>query len=287
MRSHQSAFVRRAVFLDVDGTYASHGTVPDAHVRAVREVRAAGHAVFLCTGRPVSLIGEELLDAGFDGVVASAGAYVMIGDEVIQDIRFPTELTREALRLLDEAGTHYLLETAEGTFARHDSYDLLAARAALSAEPGFEHLATLHQIVAAVEVRETLSPVGVGKITAFDGPVPITAIADALGPSVSVFPSSIADLGVGSGELYLSHVDKAIGLEAAIARLGIPRENSIAFGDNLNDLGMINYAGVGVAMADGKPEVIAAADLVVPGPGEDGVAVGFAQLGLANALAAS
>ena len=287
MPSHQSASVRRAVFLDVDGTYASHGTVPDAHVRAVREARATGHAVFLCTGRPVSLISDDLLRAGFDGIVASAGAYVLIGDEVIQDIRFPEELTREALRRLDEAGTHYLLETAEGTFARRDSYDLLAARAALSSEPGFEHLATLVDIVAALEVHETLSPVGIGKITAFDGPVAITEIATALGPSVSVFPSSIADLGVGSGELYLSHVDKSIGLEAAIARLGIPRENSIAFGDNLNDLGMINYAGVGVAMADGMAEVIAAADLVVPGPGDNGVAVGFAQLGLADAFAAS
>ncbi len=272
---------RRAVFLDVDGTYASHGTVPEAHVRAVQGARAAGHAVFLCTGRPVSLLGDELMSAGFDGVVASAGAYVVIGDEVIQDIRFPEELTREALRLLDEAGTHYLLETAEGTFARRDSYDLLAARAALSSEPGFEHLATLVDIVAALEVRETLSPVGVGKITAFDGPVAITEIADALGPAVSVFPSSIADLGVGSGEIYLSHVDKAIGVEAAIAALGIAREDSIAFGDNLNDLGMIAYAGVGVAMADGLADVIAVADLVVPGPGDNGVAVGFAQLGLA------
>lgn len=278
---------RRAVFLDVDGTYASHGSVPEAHVRAVAEARAAGHAVFLCTGRPVSLIGDELLRAGFDGVVASAGAYVVIGGEVIQDIRFPEELTREALRLLDEAGTHYLLETAEGTFAREDSYDLLAARAALSAEPGFEHLATLTNIVAAIEVHETLSPIGVGKITAFDGPVPLTEIADVLGPVVSVFPSSIADLGVGSGELYLSRVDKAIGVEAAIAWLGIPREDTVAFGDNLNDLGMIRYAGVGVAMADGVAEVINAADLVVPGPGDNGVAVGFAQLGLADAFAAS
>ena len=287
MPSPQVAARRRAVFLDVDGTYADHGSVPAAHERAVQAARSAGHAVFLCTGRPVSLLGGELMRAGFDGVVASAGAYVMLGDRVIQDIRFPEELTREALRMLDETGTHYLLETPEGTFAREDSYDLLAARAALSAEPGFEHLATLVDIVAAVEVHDTLSPVGVGKITAFDGPVPMTDIAAALGPEVAVFPSSIADLGVGSGELYLSHIDKAIGVEAAITALGIPREDSVAFGDNLNDLGMIQYAGVGVAMADGVAEVIAVADIVVPGPGDDGVAVGFAQLGLADALAAS
>ena len=51
---------RRAIFLDVDGTYAIHGKVPDAHVGAVRAARAAGHKVFLCTGRPVSALTREL-----------------------------------------------------------------------------------------------------------------------------------------------------------------------------------------------------------------------------------
>ncbi|WP_062004977.1 MULTISPECIES: HAD family hydrolase [Arthrobacter] len=63
-----------AVFLDVDGTYADYGVVPDAHVRAVRSARAAGHKVFLCTGRPVSMLPEHILEAGFDGLIASAGA---------------------------------------------------------------------------------------------------------------------------------------------------------------------------------------------------------------------
>lgn len=271
---------RRAVFLDVDGTYAHNGAVPAAHVRAVSGARAAGHALFLCTGRPVSLLPPQLTEPGFDGIVASAGAHVTVGSDVIQDIRFPDDLAARALDLLDAKHTHYILETPEGTFASPASCALLASRAALSSQPKFAHLRLLVDLVAALTPLDDLSGVRIGKITAFAGTVPMESIAAELGGEVSMFPSSIADLGEGSGELYLSRINKAVGLEAAIAHLGIPREDSIAFGDNLNDLEMIEFAGIGVAMASGLPEVIEAADRVTPGPEEDGIAVAFAELGL-------
>ena len=147
------------------------------------------------------------------------------------------------MSLLDAAGTHYLLETPEGTFAKPGAIEVLAARAALSADPAFPHLAGLVDIVAALTPLEDLSGVRIGKITAFDGPVAMEIIAAQLGDEVAMFPSSIADLGVGAGELYLARVNKAEGMRAAIERLGIAREDTIAFGDNLNDLEMIEFAG--------------------------------------------
>ncbi len=271
---------RRAIFLDVDGTYANHGWVPPAHEAAVRAARAAGHVVFLCTGRPVSLLSPQMMAAGFDGVVAGAGAHVTVAGEVILDIRFPAALAARALDLLDTAGTHYLLETPEGTFANQSAIDVLDARAAQAADPAFPHLAGLVDIVAVLTPLKDLSGISIGKITAFDGPVSMDKIASQLGADVAMFASSIADLGVGAGELYLAHINKATGMQAAISLLGIAREDTIAFGDNLNDLEMIEFAGVGVAMSNGRAEVIAAADMVTPGPDEDGIALAFIELGL-------
>ncbi len=277
------SLARRAIFLDVDGTYANHGAVPPAHESAVKAARAAGHVVFLCTGRPVSLLSPPMLAAGFDGVVAGAGSHVTVGTDVILDIRFPAPLASRALELLDAAGTHYLLETPEGTFAHQSAIDVLAARAAQSADPRFPHLAGLVDIVAALTALEDLGDIRIGKITAFDGPVSMGTIAAQLGDEVAMFGSSIADLGVGAGELYLSHVNKATGIQSVISRLGIAREDTIAFGDNLNDLEMIEFAGIGVAMSNGRAEVIAAADMVAPGPDENGIALAFAELGLVGA----
>ena len=50
------------------------------------------------------------------------------------------------------------------------------------------------------------------------------------------------------------------------------REDVIACGDGLNDLSMICYAGLGVAMANAQPEVKEAADAVTLSNDEDGVA---------------
>lgn len=52
----------------------------------------------------------------------------------------------------------------------------------------------------------------------------------------------------------------------------IRREEIISFGDSQNDLDMIQYAGLGVAMANALPEVLAAADLITTSNIEDGVA---------------
>jgi hydroxymethylpyrimidine pyrophosphatase-like HAD family hydrolase len=52
----------------------------------------------------------------------------------------------------------------------------------------------------------------------------------------------------------------------------VPREQVIACGDSGNDLSMVQWAGLGVAMANATPEVLAAADWVAPSVHEDGVA---------------
>lgn len=66
--------------------------------------------------------------------------------------------------------------------------------------------------------------------------------------------------------------DKATGLARAAAELGVDASGVIAFGDSLNDLPMIEWAGIGVAMGQGREELKAVAQEVAPSIDEDGVA---------------
>jgi hypothetical protein len=59
-------------------------------------------------------------------------------------------------------------------------------------------------------------------------------------------------------------VDKGTALAAIAAHYGVPREQTMAFGDARNDLPMLRWAGVGVAVANAHEEVKAAADCVSP-----------------------
>lgn len=73
-------------------------------------------------------------------------------------------------------------------------------------------------------------------------------------------------------ELMPFGVSKGAMLHKLLERLGISREELVAFGDNYNDLTMIGYAGMGVAMGNAETELKRIANFVCETNDEDGVA---------------
>ena len=73
----------------------------------------------------------------------------------------------------------------------------------------------------------------------------------------------------------IGHPDgsKGSALRALAESLGVPREQVVAVGDSPNDVDMIQYAGLGVAMGNASDEVKAAADAVALPASEQGLAV--------------
>ena len=76
-------------------------------------------------------------------------------------------------------------------------------------------------------------------------------------------------------ELNQTDANKGQALLALADRLGVPHEKTIAFGDGLNDITMLQAAGVGIAMANAEDIVKDAADWVTASCDEDGVARGI------------
>ncbi len=266
------------IFLDVDGTYAHHGAVPEAHVAAVRAARRAGNLVLLCTGRPMSLLSPHLTEAGFDGYVAGAGAYTVINGEVLIDTRFPEEVATRTIEALDANGTLYLLEAPDTVYARPDAIAALGTYLPGARADGERQ--GRRDIVSAISPTEDLSGLSFSKVSTFHADIPLSEIAAAIGPEVAAISSSIPDLGPGAGELFLANVHKAVGMVAVVEHLGLTRDRVVAFGDGPNDLEMLEYAGVGVAIEGSDPALLALADHVAATPLRDGLATAFAELGL-------
>jgi hydroxymethylpyrimidine pyrophosphatase-like HAD family hydrolase len=65
--------------------------------------------------------------------------------------------------------------------------------------------------------------------------------------------------------------DKATALQFVCARLGVAQVETVAVGDGRNDASMIAWVGLGVAIEGSPPEVQAAADRTIPGPGHGGI----------------
>ncbi|GMA94977.1 hypothetical protein GCM10025881_18010 [Pseudolysinimonas kribbensis] len=72
-------------------------------------------------------------------------------------------------------------------------------------------------------------------------------------------------------------VNKATGLEFVAGELGIPRSRVLAIGDGRNDIDMLEWVGIGVAMGQAPDEVLAVADETTGSDLEDGVAAVLAR----------
>ncbi|WP_448324162.1 HAD-IIB family hydrolase, partial [Streptomyces sp. DSM 41493] len=79
-----------------------------------------------------------------------------------------------------------------------------------------------------------------------------------------------------SSPYYLEILDKRVnkgeGVKALAEKLGIPRENVMTLGDQENDIAMLEYAGIGVAMGNALDSVKAVSQFVTKTNLEDGVA---------------
>lgn len=73
-------------------------------------------------------------------------------------------------------------------------------------------------------------------------------------------------------ELVPKGIDKARSLEVLLTEIGMTKEEMMAVGDGFNDLSMIRYAGMGVAMANAQTVVRDSADFITLSNDEDGVA---------------
>ena len=105
----------------------------------------------------------------------------------------------------------------------------------------------------------------------------MTGDGDYMGKIEPEIASALEDLSVYRSESYFleimpSNINKAKSLAKLCEYAGATREELAACGDGYNDIPMIEYAGLGIAMANAKDPVKGAADVVTLSNDEDGIA---------------
>ena len=271
---------RKIIFLDIDGTLTPAGsnTPPESAMKAVRLAQANGHRVFLCTGRNPAML-APVLELGFEGAVAGAGGYVFAGDRVLFDCPMPQEDFETGMRLLKETGVFRTIEAKDATWGDEDLGEFLA-----QAGEGNSEL---------VRWRKALAEqLNILPMSAYDGrPVykivfmcreasQLEPARRALEKDYSFVVQDVAAHHCLNGELINRKYDKGRGVKIVADEYGVGLEDTIGFGDSMNDLEMIETVGYSVCMDNGSPALKAKSDLVCPAVEEDGLYKAFEQLGL-------
>lgn len=273
----------RLIFLDIDGTLTEPGSnIPPASAqKAVRQAQINGHKVILCSGRNYGML-SPLLQYGFDGLVGSAGGYIEYSSEIVYDCPMTLEQQNRVLSVFEESGIYRTIESKTGSYTDESFKKFLQENARSSGNSEF------------LRWREQLEKdLGIRPMKEYQGePVyklvfmcrEMEQLQKPRQLLESEFNFCIQDtnqIGIINGELINRKFDKGTAVRRLSEYLHIPLECTVAFGDSMNDLEMIETAGLGICMGNGSPALKEIADAVCPPVTEDGLYTAFQQYGFA------
>ncbi len=273
---------KKIIFLDIDGTLTEPGSnvPPESAMKAVRGAQEKGHYVFLCTGRNYDML-SPLLPLGFDGMVASCGGYVRFKHQVIYDCPMTEEQKERAMTVLKDSGVFRTVECMDGSYTDEGLKEFLESHGDEGANS--ELLRWRRQLEQSLNIRPMAEYRGqpVYKIVVmadcrerFEEPEKV------LGQEFELCLQEPDQYGYINGELVNRKFDKGKGVERVCRYLGIPLEDTVGFGDSVNDEAMLKTVALSICMADGSPKMKELADDVCPPVKEDGLYQGFVKHGL-------
>lgn len=271
---------RNIIFFDVDGTLVdvrpAREFIPQSAIEAIHATRAKGNLCFLCTGRSKAEIYDYILEVGFDGIIGAGGGFVEIENDMLYHKKVTTEQIHHVVDYFEEKGFDYYLESNGGLYASKNLVQrLITSRYGdIENDPEAKRKWQEHpsHFITALKEGYDLHRDDVNKICFLEKEgISFLEIKEEFEKEFKVIPCTVPSFGEESGELTVPGVDKASAIEALIQHLGIPRENTYAFGDGLNDADMLEYCQYGIAVGNAKDALKAIADEVTDDIADNGI----------------
>lgn len=261
----------KLIAIDVDGTLVrSDQSISPRTLDALLRVQEQGVKVCICSGRPTYGIAphaETLRLAEYGGYVVSFNGGGIVDWSTKEEVYAKTldrsvlsylcECTRKhGFSILTYVDEHIVAEGKDVAANRYVQFTSMRNKMPIHPVPDF--------------LTEVTYPIS--KCMIVGDPEPLHLLEQEMVPQLE-----------GKAEAYRSEpfflevvpqgIEKAQGLAALLAHLGYDRSELMAFGDGFNDLTMIQYAGLGVAMGNAQASIKKAADFVTLSNEADGISV--------------
>lgn len=258
---------RKVVFFDIDGTiYSTSIGVPESARLGIKKLKENGHLAFISTGRARAMIPQELVDLGFDGVLAACGTYVEYDGEVIYNIDLEKEVYEHAITTLRKHNVYCILEGKDYLYMDdEDPFD----EDEFSVKELKKHFS--HKIKPIIGGVYNLNKITckTNKNSSFK------EAYEAIQEDFDCIYHSEQFI-----ELVPKGFSKVKGIEAVLKHLELDVEDTYAFGDSLNDVDMLKYVKYGVAMGNSSPEILDIIEYKTDRIEEDGIYNGLKRFQL-------
>ena len=254
----------KIAFFDVDGTLAAHNQgaetsilerVPQTAKMAINKLEENGITPVIATGRNRGMI-KELMDAlHIRDLIANNGRFVEYQGEVVMHQSFADEQVRQIVEHLQNEQIEFCYETADILYQNQSS--TFQPDSSMEIKRIADDQIPEHVIQMIFRTNDPQSNIQ----------LQIPGIQ-----AVKVAPTVY--------DVTYSDSNKAIGIREYLKVSHIKLENTIAFGDEINDWEMFDKAGFSVAMGNANPLIKQQADFVTRSVDQDGILFALNQLGL-------
>lgn len=257
---------KKLLFFDIDGTlFNSKKKIPDSAREAINEARKRGHEIAIATGRSPFFLKEVSDDLNIDSFVSFNGQFVVYKGNTISKRPIP-QLTLEKLAKMaaaDDLPVVFLDEFRMTTATEFTDEVKISMDSLYYPMPDFEE----HHYKTA-DIYQAL----------------LYSTLEDKKKYVESFPELAFIRWHEFSDDVINHdVSKAYGIEQFIKHTEFTLEDTIVFGDGLNDVEMLELVaqkGTSVAMGNGVPEAKAVASIVTDHVDEDGLYKAMKKLGL-------
>lgn len=270
---------QKFIFLDIDGTLLDYTqNLPPSSLEAIRLAQTRGHKLLIATGRSRPAIYPWLRELGFDGIISGDGAFAEFGGKIVLENPIPeAQISRlreyledQKIGLCEECnsglyGNRYLLSSTSQTFGitlEEAQKDLLSIYPGLTLDHQHYHLdVNKVSFVPPAEPRNS-------------------ALEEIFGDFFRITTWTLLDRAYQFGDFTQKNQSKASAVSALIKSLGIDREDTIALGDAGNDMELLQYCHIGIAMGNATDSLKAIADYITSDVTDHGVYNAFKHYGL-------
>lgn len=257
----------KLLVLDLDGTLTNkEKKITPKTLDSLLKVQEMGIKLVLASGRPtfgITPLAKELKMDQYGGYILSYNGGKIINfksGEIILEKSLPKDLIPWLHQQAKESDTTILsyenqfivTEKPEDKYVQHEQF---LTKMELKKVNDFTKAISFHPDKCLI-VGEPEKLIPLEEI-----------VSKEIGHRLNVFRSEPFFL-----ELVPKGIDKAKSLQTLLNRINLTKEEMIAVGDGYNDLSMIEFAGLGVAMANAQEPVKACADYITLSNEEDGVA---------------
>ena len=259
----------KLIAIDLDGTLLyKNMTITLENLEAIKEAQDKGIKVVVATGRPFLFTRPYMEILNFDTpYIMYNGGSIIYGDgTVLKETIMPQSQIMAAVELCEQHNTSYMLYGNDTVYYKPSKRVEFLKEMSLQME---EHLRAKFELI--TDYKTLIQEMDFGKVLIVEEDVEEYPVVykrmQTLEETNDILQSSSFYI-----EIIPKGVSKAKALEVVASKYNIKQSEIMAIGDQENDVSMIKYAGIGVAMGNAIDEVKKQADYVTLTVKENGVA---------------